>query len=233
MKITQHIKAVFFDLDDTLLDDSKATVNYRMEFFNRHAKKIPYNFEAFNQIWENKVVTGLKELAKGNVTLKEIHYNKIISAFNDPSMGTGMLEFYINEYAQLYKNYWEIFNGSIEVLEYLNKKYILGVISNGDKKQQNEKISHFGLEKYFQTVISCEDAKFSKPEKGIFDFAANMLGLNNFNCVYIGDRFLQDVAGSKNAGMIPIWINRNNEPVPNGYESEIMIKELMEVKIFL
>ena len=69
-----------------------------------------------------------------------------------------------------------LFPNVIEVLEYLQKKYILHIITNGFEEVQEIKIKANELDKYFTTITTSEEAGSKKPEKKIFKFALKKAG---------------------------------------------------------
>ncbi len=70
-----------------------------------------------------------------------------------------------------------------------------------------------------QGVFTSEDAREYKPRKGIFEKGLKHFGLAAEETVYIGDSLRNDYFGARNAGIFSIWINRLNEPVPQGVEA--------------
>ena len=50
-----------------------------------------------------------------------------------------------------------------------------------------------------------------KPDKSIFEYTCHQIGYKCEECAYIGDNYNIDVLGSRNAGMLPIYVSRNHE----------------------
>ena len=72
------------------------------------------------------------------------------------------------------------------------------------------------LEVGFDTVLTSEQARIYKPRPEMFQLILTQLGATPGETVYVGDRQLEDVMGSAQAGMNPVWINRNNTPLDPG-----------------
>ncbi|MCH7737852.1 MAG: HAD family hydrolase [Chloroflexi bacterium] len=68
------------------------------------------------------------------------------------------------------------------------------------------------LEVGFDTVLTSEQAQIYKPRPEMFQLMLTHLGVTPGETAYVGDRQLEDVMGSAQAGMHPVWINRNNKP---------------------
>ena len=57
----------------------------------------------------------------------------------------------------------------------------------------------------FEFIIATSEYTFRKPNRHIFDLAAETAGTAPENIWYIGDSYECDVVGSKNAGMFPVY----------------------------
>lgn len=95
-----------------------------------------------------------------------------------------------------------------ETLEILNKKYKLGIITNGDSTCQRNKILGSGLSSYFDMnkVIVSGEYGYHKPDKRLFLQACKNLDVKPEESVYVGDIFARDILGAYSVGMKPIWI---------------------------
>ncbi len=69
------------------------------------------------------------------------------------------------------------------------------------------------LEVGFETVLSSEQAQIYKPRPELFQQMLERLGVAPEETAYVGDRQLEDVLGATQAGMHPVWINRDNRPL--------------------
>jgi putative hydrolase of the HAD superfamily len=119
-----------------------------------------------------------------------------------------------------------------EVLTYLNRKYIIGLISNGKSWGQRMKVKQGGLERFFpeeRTAVS-GDYDVRKPDPRFFQKACEKFGVKPAECVYVGDLFYRDVLGAYRAGMKPVWITETDVP----YTADVtIIHDLIELENFL
>ena len=69
-------------------------------------------------------------------------------------------------------------------------------------------------------VFTSEDAREYKPRAGIFEKGLRAFGLRADDALYAGDSYRNDYCGARGAGMRAVWLNRLNEPVPEGTETE-------------
>lgn len=202
------IKVIMFDLDGTLLDDTRSTLQYRKQFYEHHSDKIPYTFQEYFNLWESRITSDLDAVSKKKISLHDVRRNRIRMLFNNPGLTDGEAELFVNEYISLYRSAWTVFDDAKPMLEVLSRHYPLAVVTNGDNDLQREKIAGCGLSAFFVKVITSEDAGVSKPDPQIFAFAAECMGVLPQECLFIGDSYAKDAVGALHAGMNPVWICR-------------------------
>jgi len=92
-------------------------------------------------------------------------------------------------------------------LRWLSQKYVLGVITNGEERLQQEKLHRLGLTPYIRNLTTSTAAGYEKPDRRIFAHALQAAGVRPWAGVFVGDRLDVDVAGAQRAGMKAIWFN--------------------------
>ena len=93
----------------------------------------------------------------------------------------------------------------------VQKRWTTAVLSNADDGFLLPNLEL--LEVGFETVITSEQAQIYKPRPELFELILTQLGVSPDETAYVGDRQLEDVFGSTNAGMHAVWINRHNTPL--------------------
>jgi putative hydrolase of the HAD superfamily len=106
-----------------------------------------------------------------------------------------------NEYLAISPLKVSLFPNAFETLQYLQRKYILHLITNGFSEVQFIKLKASGLEKYFIEIITSEDAGVKKPDIRIFEYSLKKSGAKASESLMIGDDYEVDVIGAKNAGI--------------------------------
>lgn len=97
--------------------------------------------------------------------------------------------------------------GAAELLDYLKGKgYLLAVISNNDGYTE-EKCEEVGIRRYLDFVFDSTRLDMVKPDRRIFKFAAEKMGISPQDAVHVGDMYGTDVMGALNAGSDVIWFN--------------------------
>ncbi len=231
MKNGLKIKAVLFDLDDTLVNSKKAEYNAICEFKNLYNEFNKIKDVNFAEVWSRVTMETYEKYHKGEISFEELRIGRMKGLFSNYSINISDEDAKekFKDYQNIYEKNWILFDDAKELLENLKNRYKLVILSNGDGKQQRKKIEYTGLNQYFSDIVISSEVGYSKPEKEIFDIACKMINLKPENCIMIGDKYKVDIEGSLNAGMYGIWINRKKEQ--SNYEYQI--KELKELTKYL
>ena len=116
---------------------------------------------------------------------------------------------------------------TLDTINALKGKYKLAILSNGPSKSQHDKITHCGLDNYFDEVVVSGDIGINKPNKEIFEIVAEKLNVKPEECAFVGDVFASDIIGAIRANMVPIWIVGDPER-PSSYTG-IRINKMSEL----
>ena len=92
-----------------------------------------------------------------------------------------------------------IIQGVAAMLEELNKKFPLAVVSSRDGRTTQEFLEHFNLQSYFPVVVTSQTCQRTKPSPEPIHYAADKLGLKAEECLMIGDTIM-DIHAGKSAG---------------------------------
>ena len=120
--------------------------------------------------------------------------------------------------------------GSIEILDYLENKYNMHIITNGFKEVQKKKLEKSNIIKYFKTITISEEVGFKKPNSIIFDYALKKANAASSNSLMIGDSYQADVLGGLSFGMNAILFNFHKINVE---DKIISIDNLLDLKLYL
>ena len=82
----------------------------------------------------------------------------------------------------------------------------LGVVTNGSVLTQSAKIAQLGIGHYFATVVISEATLCEKPDPRIFHYALEEIGCLAGETLFVGDHPINDVVGSVEAGLVPVWL---------------------------
>ena len=214
------IKAVFFDIDDTLYDTSG---------FAKLARRAALNvmIDAGLPLSADDAYLLLREIIDEYGSNYDKHFNVLTKrVFGEEKpllIALGMITYHNVKFALL-----RLFPQTISTLIYLKTRgYHLGVISNGITIKQWEKLIRLDLHHFFDYVITSEEAKVEKPDTRIFELALEKMGCKAEKSVMIGNKFSEDIMGALNAGMSAILVNSELKES----EKEYIEKEGIELDV--
>ena len=221
------ITDIFFDLDHTLWDfDKNSVLAFEKIFIQSHPT---INSQTFTEIYApiNQACWKLYQVDK--ITHEELRYNRLKQSFDAINYLISDEEIHkiSNDYINFLPNYNQLFDGAIEILEYLKPKYNLHIITNGFAEVQSKKIANSGLGNYFKTITNSEMAGVKKPNPKIFEFALSLANANLENSIMIGDCIDADVKGAINFGMKAILFSQSKVQIAENIQQ---INHLLELK---
>lgn len=105
--------------------------------------------------------------------------------------------------------------GAIETLQQLHDDgFKLGMITNGAKAPQREKIDRFGLEPLFDSIVIEGEFGVGKPDRRVFRHSLDKLGAGPQDAWMIGDNLYFDVGGAQELGICGIWVDWRGTGLP-------------------
>ncbi len=216
------IKRIIFDIDSTLLNTEIDCISSYNEFFEENkefkinGRQLYDEIEGFYNLIDSypkdKLAEDYKELF--------INYVKenIISEFNE--------DLFKKLYDKM-KNYGTLINNNTkDILEYLNSKYDLVVLSNFFFEYQEKRLEKAGIKKYFKEIW-CIDNFGVKPVEKTFTDACYPYELNE--CLIIGDSITSDIKTPVELGMNAIHLDINSSSKSNNYQKINSLDELKEI----
>lgn len=224
------VKDVFFDLDHTLWDFDKNS----MLAFKRVFKKFKINieFDAFLKIYEPINIEYWKKYREDKVSKENLRRGRLIDSFNffDLIYTTEKIDKIADAYIEELPFDNHLFEGALEILDYLTLKYKLHIITNGFEEVQHKKLKNSGIVHYFSTVTTSEEVGVKKPNSKVFLTALKKANSLPEESVMIGDSLEADILGANNIGMQTIFYNYRNESISKKMKS---IDSLIEIKNYL
>ncbi|HWB61992.1 MAG TPA: YjjG family noncanonical pyrimidine nucleotidase [Chitinophagales bacterium] len=216
-------KHIFFDFDHTLWDFETNSTLALQQIFSENAlaergiasfEKFHYKYQPINDRYWARYHHGIVDKEQVRVgrfydTLKEF-------GIDDSQLAEKMAEAYITISPKM----TALFPDAIEVLQYLQQKYTMHLITNGFAEVQWIKIENSGLKPFFEHIIISEEVGTQKPDKAIFELAMQRAGTTVDACIMVGDNYNTDIVGAKNAGIDQVFFNpkKNRRREPPTYE---------------
>ena len=226
----KNIKAVLFDVDDTLFDRKLA----QQEVCKLIVKQLPGVFDAFDTervqeefLKSDQISTDMFNSGAPSEGLRDKRSRLFLQLL-------GIGENYVPAVTELYVRDYPLVNaamdGAILVVKKLSQKFKVGVISNGFPDVQYRKLETMGLYDLFSCVVLSEVIGIRKPDTAIFQKAASLIHVEPAECLYVGDSYVNDVIGAKNAGMQACWLNPEFiKPQYENIKADFIISKLEEL----
>ncbi|MEE4001324.1 YjjG family noncanonical pyrimidine nucleotidase [Tenacibaculum sp. FZY0031] len=205
------IQHLFFDLDHTLWDfDRNSKLTFEQIF---KEKKIIIAIDEFLEAYVPVNLKYWRLYREDRIEKSELRYRRLKETFDclNYTISDGLISEISEDYICYLPNYNYLFEGAIEVLQYLEKKYHLHIITNGFKEIQNLKLKKSGIHQFFKQIITSECVGVKKPNPKVFEFALHKAGAEAQQSVMIGDSYEADVLGAINAGMWAIHFSKEKK----------------------
>jgi len=219
------IRAILFDLDDTLIDDdaSYALTLWRLcdDFGFEHDRLHPAYDALSPRYWGSGDLSAQRE-ALWQQALSDAGY--------DPSMAAKIRDHYL----ALRVETSEALDGTAAVLADLRADYKLAVVTNGGGDIQPARLAHAGLDSHIDLIVTSSDVDVGKPDPRIFEHALVRLEVTADEAWVVGDHLSSDIAGALNIGAIGVWFNPGGiERQPHQPEAHHVIASLSELRTLL
>jgi putative hydrolase of the HAD superfamily len=232
--VNKNIKAILFDVDETLFDRVLAQQAV-LELIVRQLPRVFSNYEpervlaAFLE--SDRVTTEVFNSGGPSEGSRDRRSKLFLQLLGiDEKYTTKITELYVKDYPGVKAQV----DGAVPVIKQLSRKYRLGVVSNGFTDVQYRKLEGMGLRDLFSCVVLSEEIGIRKPDSRIFHRAASLLHMQPQECLYVGDSYTNDVIGAKNAGMQVCWFNRESQQIPDEkIKPDFIITKFAELPVLL
>jgi len=229
-------RAVFFDLDETLLDGSGMR-----ESIVRSCAKIAASragldaarlVEANGNVWrsywpeiEDKWTLGALDGA--SVSLEAWRRTLRACGCDDESVAMLALRTHLQHERESYR----LFDDARDAITSLRRARVpLALITNGASDTQREKLRILGAAEWFDAVVISGEVRAAKPDAAVFLRALAELAVERGDAWHVGDSLSADVVGAKSAGLTAVWLNRRGVIRREGDpEPDVEIRSLSEL----
>jgi putative hydrolase of the HAD superfamily len=211
------IKAVLFDLDDTLYDRVKAQGDilriivreYPELFSGLDHETILHAFYESDRLSTIEFYAGAPLDSSSRLRRTRMFLRLL-------SISEGRAGEIAATYMKAYSTVVTPVAGTERVFAELSGRYRLGIVSNGSPDVQYTKLKGLGIKDSLCCIVLSEEVGIRKPDPAIFSRACEALALRPQECLYVGDSYRNDVVGAKGAGVLACWFNPQRQTIPAG-----------------
>jgi putative hydrolase of the HAD superfamily len=198
------IKAVLFDLDDTLWPIMPVIMRAETVLFDwlsAHAPAVAQQF-TIESLRERRLAL-MATNPRYAIDLWALRHAALTEAFISAGEDAAKVDHAMAAFSTA-RNAVTLFDDVHPTLMHLHGRVALGSVSNGAADLETIGVAH-----YFQTSIAAHRFGCAKPDPAIFHAACGTLGVAPSEAVYVGDDPLLDVDGAQKAGLRAVWMTRS------------------------
>lgn len=213
------VRAVFFDLDNTLLDyDETAYAETVRRVCSALAREWPgLDPRHLNDVF---LATSLAFWRTSNAALgrapsgapsglslwAELWHEAAARAGCPTDAGDRAFDLYVADRRATYR----LFDDAVGVLAAVRERCdAIVLVTNGFGDTQRDKVAVTGLARYVDGVVASGEIGAAKPDGVIFAAASRLAGVAPESVWHVGDNLLTDVGGARDAGLGgAVWVNR-------------------------
>ncbi len=205
------VRAVLFDLDETLFDHShcvaQAVGQLRRDHAGLQSRPLDEILAEHRRLLE---IMHLEVLA-GRLHPDQARIDRMRGLFS--YCGAGISGELAMESAALHRERYRAAQravpGAHELLAELRRHGVkIGIVTNNLLDEQKGKLAVCNLDSHIDALVTSEQYGCTKPDPELFRIALRRLGCEAGDAVMVGDSWEVDILGAQNAGIRPVWFNR-------------------------
>jgi putative hydrolase of the HAD superfamily len=209
-------RVVLFDLDATLFDHPGAF--RRGILAHVAALGAPYDALPADELvaaWKEAEDLHFDRYLAGELDYdgqRRARARDFVARFGAAPLGDSAAAEWFGGYYAAYRDAWAAYDdvhGALDALELAVPGVRFGIITNGELALQQRKVEKIGLGTRVDHVIASGELGIAKPDPRIFAHALERFGARAADAVYVGDRVRVDALGAAAAGLIGVWIDRD------------------------
>lgn len=213
-----EIKAVIYDLDDTLYDFDTPHREIVPKLGDYIQERYGVSAEVFNKAFVaayTDLAVDMSEYVENKEFQGASHSRSLRLQYTLEKLGLPILPAALD----IYDMYWGHIlkdiareDHVIEAMQGLKERGIrIGIGTNMTARIQFKKLHLLGLDPYIDFIVTSEESVFDKPDPAFFQLVIKKAGCAPENCLFVGDNVKFDFDGSKKMGMNALWYLPNKK----------------------
>lgn len=192
------MRALFFDLDNTLIDRNAAQKACLAAFFVSYLPSYVFEHEA----------ASIMKKDNWGYTSREVFCQWFVERYQPQGWDAARFWQYLKTTIADYVP--PLLPSTEALLHKMAATHQLGILSNGSVENQQRKIRQVGLERFIspQHIYISGAYPWEKPDHRCFEVVTQALQLAPEAMTYVGDHPTADIVGGQNAGWHTVWLRQ-------------------------
>jgi putative hydrolase of the HAD superfamily len=200
------LRAVCFDVDDTLVDFSSASRRALADLIGRGDMW---------SLWERITDAHVAMVVAGDADYETMHRRRTRSFLAELGVDVDDVDAAQFEYERA-AAMWARFRRYDDVVPCLDWLRAAGIgvaaVTNASGGHQRAKLDELGLGRFIDHVVIAGEVGAAKPDPRLFESACAALGCEPSEVMHVGDRLRTDAIGAHEAGLTGVWLDRGVAP---------------------
>jgi putative hydrolase of the HAD superfamily len=198
------LRGIFFDLDDTLVDQQSAASAAVVDWAAGHG----VTDELVSERWASISETHYARYQRREITFTEQRRARV-REFLSLRVADDEADTIFAGYLVRYEAGWAAFDDAVPALRRARAAGLtVAIFTNGYEEQQRLKLTRLGLIGEIDLLIASSVLPAGKPDPRAFRSALDILGVKADEALMVGDSLEKDIFGAAGAGINAILVDR-------------------------
>lgn len=200
------VKWIWFDLDDTLYDFASSSLIALRQVYDKYdLGRYFESMELWVDTYHRHNAALWRQYNAALITQQKLRFDRFYLPLQEGGMGDAE-NLRLNpvldvDYLDMLGSTGLLLDGAKEALAHLRSRgYRIGILSNGFRGVQHEKLRTSGIAGQVDEVVLSDDINVNKPDRRIYDHALRLSEASAGETLMIGDNPDTDIAGAVRAG---------------------------------
>ena len=209
------LRAILFDLDDTLFDHRRCAREALKAVHQAHRCFAARSFDDFERAHAEQLEALHADVLGGRIDLDAARVERFRRLFASADADERHAAAAAAVYRHRYVAARQAIPGAQLLLTRLRRHARIAVVSNNLLAEQREKMRQCGLDGCVDALVVSEETGMLKPDPEMFRIALERVGAQAHEALMIGDSWSADIEGARAAGIPAIWFNPRGLPSPD------------------
>jgi HAD superfamily hydrolase (TIGR01549 family) len=212
------VKAVLFDLDDTLFDHHHSMQHGLLAVHKHYPVFHTITLEELETTYTSLIDRWHLKVLAGELTVDEARIERFREVFAVYGETVSLEEagYASHIYRVDYQAKRQLIAGADTLLKHLRATGVqIVIVTNSTVVEQHPKLAFLGIAELVDVLIISEEVGIAKPHRAIFDAALTQAGRQPNEVVMVGDSWSNDIIGAYGVGIRAVWLNRFGAPCPD------------------